>query len=108
MLFKTKDKVAPTLTVHGKRYERENITHTFPAATDHFLPVLGLYEDFDNKVTIALSDGTSKTLTIVVPTAAAPDGFAFGATTFDPTDAEIKVVESSTTTITATPTIAAA
>ena len=64
VLFKTKDKVAPTLTVHGKRYERENITHTFPAATDHFLPVLGLYEDFDNKVTIALPDGTSKTLTI--------------------------------------------
>jgi len=52
--------------------------------------------------------GVSCKVTSVVPTVAAPNGFAFGATTFDPTDAEIKVVESSTTTITATPTIAAA
>ncbi len=51
VLFNTDDKVSPTLTVHGKRFERENLTHTFPAATKHVLPVLGLYEDFANKVT---------------------------------------------------------
>lgn len=64
VMFSTKDKVAPTVTIHGKRYERENIRHTFKAATEHFLPVLGLYEDFANKVTVSLPDGSSITLTI--------------------------------------------
>lgn len=64
VLFTTKDKVAPTLTVHGKRNTRENLTHTFAAATEHVLPVLGLYEDFDNKVTVSLPDGKSTTVTI--------------------------------------------
>ena len=63
-MFTTPDKVAPTVTVHGKRYERESITHTFTAASDHFLPVLGLYEDFANKVTVSLPNGDSITLTI--------------------------------------------
>ena len=64
VMFTTADKVAPTLTVHGKRYARENISHTFAAATDHVLPVLGLYEDFANTVTVSLPDGSSTTLTI--------------------------------------------
>ena len=36
VMFTTPTAVAPTLTVHGKRYERENLTHTFKAATEHF------------------------------------------------------------------------
>ncbi len=64
VLFSTETAVAPTVTVCGKRYERENITHTFPAATEHILPVLGLYDDFANTVIISLADGTSTTLTI--------------------------------------------
>ena len=57
VMFTTPTAVAPTLTVHGKRYERENLTHTFKAATEHFLPVLGLYEDFTNTVTVSLPGG---------------------------------------------------
>jgi len=64
VLFTTPEKVTPTVTIHGKRYERENISHTFKEGTEHILPVLGLYEDFVNTVTVALSDGRSTTLTI--------------------------------------------
>ena len=64
VLFQTKEAVAPTLVVHGKRYERENITHTFKAATEHILPVLGLYEDYENRITVTLPDGTHTELTI--------------------------------------------
>ncbi|MFV0438577.1 MAG: aryl-sulfate sulfotransferase [Desulfopila sp.] len=64
ILFTTKDKTTPTVTIHGKRYEREDISHTFPAGTEHILPVLGLYEDFANKVTVTLADGSSTTVTI--------------------------------------------
>ena len=64
VMFTTPSAVAPTLTVHGKRFERENLTHTFKAATEHFLPVLGLYEDFANTVTVSLPGGETTTLTI--------------------------------------------
>ncbi len=64
VLFKTTEKVAPTVTVCGKRYARENLSHTFPAATTHILPVLGLYEDFANTVIVSLPDGSSQSLTI--------------------------------------------
>ena len=64
IMFKTSSEVIPTLTVHGKRFELEDVTHTFSANTVHSLPVLGLYEDFANKVTISLSDGSKTTLTI--------------------------------------------
>lgn len=64
VLFRTEKAMAPTLTVHGKRYERENISHTSAATTEHILPVLGLYENFANKVTVSLPDGRTTTLTI--------------------------------------------
>ncbi len=64
VLFKTTESVAPTVTVCGKRYERENLSHTFPAGTTHILPVLGLYENFANTVVVTLPDGSSQTLTI--------------------------------------------
>jgi len=64
VMFTTAEKVAPTVTVCGKRYDRENLTHTFAADTVHKVPVLGLYEDFANQVIIALPDGTSKQITI--------------------------------------------
>ncbi len=64
VMFKTTQKVAPTVTVCGKRFERENLSHTFEADTMHKLPVLGLYEDFANQVKISLPDGTSKQITI--------------------------------------------
>jgi arylsulfate sulfotransferase len=64
VMFKTAAPVTPTITICGKRYPRENLTHTFKESTDHKLPILGLYEDFANTVVIKLSDGRETTLTI--------------------------------------------
>lgn len=72
VMFKTSDAVAPTITVRGKRYAMEDLSHTFPAATTHRLPILGLYEDFVNTVVISLPDGSSNQITI--PTGKLPPG----------------------------------
>lgn len=72
ILFKTDKEAEATLTVHGRRYDREDLTHTFKAATSHALPVLGLYEDFANRVTVSLSTGESRTFT--VQTGPLPEG----------------------------------
>jgi arylsulfate sulfotransferase len=64
VLFKTAEETAPTVTVCGKRYSRDDLSHTFPSATVHLLPVLGLYEDFANTIVISLPDGTKNSITI--------------------------------------------
>ncbi len=64
ILFVTETPLAATLTIHGKRNERENIVHEFAATTSHSIPVVGLYESFDNKVTVRLENGEEKTFTI--------------------------------------------
>ncbi|WP_415719332.1 aryl-sulfate sulfotransferase [Maridesulfovibrio sp.] len=64
VMFKTSEEVSVTVTVHGKRIQREDLSHTFAPAKEHKLPILGLYEDFSNKVEIKLSNGSSTTLTI--------------------------------------------
>jgi arylsulfate sulfotransferase len=68
IMFKTKDKTTPTLTIKGKQHDLEDLTHTFCEGTTHYIPVLGLYEDFDNIVVITLSNGTSSKLTITTGT----------------------------------------
>jgi len=68
IMFKTSEEVSPTLTVCGKRYSREDLSHTFAAGTVHRLPVLGLYEDFANRVIISLPDGTTSSVTIQTAT----------------------------------------
>ncbi|MDO5538289.1 MAG: aryl-sulfate sulfotransferase, partial [Desulfovibrionaceae bacterium] len=60
ILFKTEQPAVPTLTVHGKRNERESISHTFAEGTSHVLPVVGLYEGIKTRVTVALSTGESQ------------------------------------------------
>ncbi|SKA84392.1 aryl-sulfate sulfotransferase [Desulfobaculum bizertense] len=64
VLFKTTEKLAATVTIRGKRYRREDLVHTFAASTEHSLPILGLYEDFENIVDIELSNGKRSSLTI--------------------------------------------
>ncbi len=64
ILFRTDKEVAPTLTVHGKNNAREDLVHTFPKGTSHMLPVLGLYENMETKVTVKLSSGEEKTFMI--------------------------------------------
>ncbi len=52
VMFKTASACAPKLTIHGKRNSREDIVHTFESATSHVLPVVGLYEGIQTKVTV--------------------------------------------------------
>ncbi len=61
--FKTPQATTATVRVKGKE-EAGDISFTFPAAEEHFLPVYGLYADTANTVEITLGDGTKSTLTI--------------------------------------------
>lgn len=64
--FKTEEEVAVTVTVKGKT-PQGNISHTFPKAKSHVLPIVGLYSDYNNKVEIRLYRGASNTIEIMVP-----------------------------------------
>ncbi|MDE5977257.1 MAG: aryl-sulfate sulfotransferase [Turicibacter sp.] len=68
--FSTDEQTSVTLTVEGKD-ESSTFTHEFPLATDHLIPVYGLYADYLNNVTLTLSNGQTKTLEI--QTEALPD-----------------------------------
>ena len=64
--FETEEETAVTVTVLGKTAEG-NISHTFPKAKKHVLPVVGLYSDYRNKVEIREYRGKSNIVTIDVP-----------------------------------------
>lgn len=63
ILFKTPRAEEVTIIVKGKE-EAGNITHRFPAAYEHILPVYGLYAGYDNTVEIVLQDGSKHSVTI--------------------------------------------
>lgn len=63
ILFRTKEETAVTVTVRGKVREAD-ISHTFPKAKTHILPVLGLYPGYDNTVDIELYQGGGNTIKI--------------------------------------------
>ena len=66
VLFKTDKEVAVTVRVVGKT-PAATISHTFPKAKTHILPVLGLYSDYENTVEIEAYRGKKTTLKINVP-----------------------------------------
>lgn len=66
VLFKTEEETAVTVTVFGKT-KQANISHTFPKAKEHVLPVLGLYSDYENKVELRPYCGTPAVFTIKTP-----------------------------------------
>lgn len=51
VLFKTEKETAVTVTVKGKT-KAADFSHTFPKATTHILPIVGLYKNYTNKVEI--------------------------------------------------------
>nr|WP_077611795.1 aryl-sulfate sulfotransferase [Clostridium sp. Marseille-P2415] len=63
ILFTTAEEQAVTLTVKGKE-EAGDITHTFPAAKEQILPVLGLYPEYENTVVITLGNGKNSEVKI--------------------------------------------
>lgn len=64
--FETEEETAVTLTVLGKTVQG-NISHTFPKAKKHVLPVVGLYSEYQNKVEIRAYRGETNVVTIDVP-----------------------------------------
>lgn len=56
LLFTTERKTEITVTVKGKE-TRGDVTHTFPAETDHILPIYGLYLGQENKVVLSAANG---------------------------------------------------
>ncbi|MGI6068945.1 MAG: aryl-sulfate sulfotransferase [Blautia sp.] len=63
VLFKTEEETAITLRVLGKTKEAD-IYHTFPKAKEHILPVLGLYNDYENTVELRPYRGTPSVFTL--------------------------------------------
>lgn len=61
IVFKTNDLAAVTITIKGKN--DDDITNTFMPSKIHYIPVYGLYPDYENTVTINAS-GEKKTLKI--------------------------------------------
>ena len=51
ILFETKDKVSPKVTVVGKD-KKTTITHQFKSAKKHYLSIYGLYPDSENEVIV--------------------------------------------------------
>ena len=71
VIFETEEEVAPTVTVVGKD-KLSTFTHEFESGTVHYLPIYGLYADYENQIIIEYGS-VSKTITI--KTEALPDDF---------------------------------
>ena len=64
IMFKTKNSEEVTLTLKGKH--DDDLVTKFESSKDHYLPVYGLYGDYENEVTIETESGAKKTLKIQV------------------------------------------
>ncbi|MDO4556098.1 MAG: aryl-sulfate sulfotransferase [Lachnospiraceae bacterium] len=62
-VFTTEKETAITITVKGKS-EEDNITQTFEAATDHLVPIYGLYAGDTTEVVLETAEGETSTLSI--------------------------------------------
>lgn len=51
ILFETENEVSPKVTIKGKD-ELSTFTHKFKEGTKHYLPIYGLYADYDNEINI--------------------------------------------------------
>lgn len=71
VIFHTDESVPVSIVIQGKD-EDTTFSHDFEAATDHMIPVYGLYPDTDNQVTVSCG---SDTVTLSIQTAALPDDF---------------------------------
>lgn len=63
--FNTEESLTAKITVKGKDAEGD-ISHTFSAATEHVLPIYGLYDDYENTVVIILGDGKTSEVKIKI------------------------------------------
>lgn len=62
-IFTTEEELGGTVTVKGKD-EANDITGTFEAATEHIVPIYGLYSGDTTEVVLTLEDGTETKLEV--------------------------------------------
>ena len=76
ILFETEEEVSPKITIEGKD-KLTTIETEFAKNTKHYLPIYGLYADYNNKVDISytLSDGKKITKQVEIQTDKLPDDF---------------------------------
>ena len=74
--FCTEEETAVTVTVFGKTKEA-NITHTFPKAKEHVLPIMGLYPEYTNRVEIREYRGASHIVEIEMGKPDCGNGFLY-------------------------------
>ena len=67
--FKTGEATEASVLVKGKEAAGD-MSFTFPKATEHYLPIYGLYADYMNQVEITLGNGSKKALTVQTEKAA--------------------------------------
>ena len=71
VIFETDEELSVKVTIHGKD-ELTTFTHEFGASKEHYIPIYGLYADYENKVTIECGD---KKKVIKIKTDKLPDDF---------------------------------
>ena len=76
VLFETEEEVSPTVTIEGKD-KLTTFTTKFASSTKHYLPIYGLYPDYNNKIDISytLKNGEEVTKQIEIQTNKLPDDF---------------------------------
>lgn len=76
VLFETEEEVSPKVTIEGKD-KLTTIETEFAKNTKHYLPIYGLYADYNNKVDISytLKNGEEVTKQIEIQTNKLPDDF---------------------------------
>ena len=73
IMFKTDKKVSPKVTIVGKD-DNSTFTHTFEKAKEHYLPIYGLYADYDNEIIIEYKEGNKAIKKVIkIKTEALPD-----------------------------------
>ena len=73
VIFETSEKVSPVVTIKGKD-ELSTFTNEFSASEKHYLPIYGLYADYDNEVVIEYKlNGKKVSKTINIKTEKLPD-----------------------------------
>lgn len=65
--FKTTNKTTVKITIHGKDGGKDLVYYT-KEQTIHHIPIYGLYMDYNNQVTLELSDGTKNIISIPAET----------------------------------------
>ena len=76
ILFETEEEVSPKVTIEGKD-KLTTIETEFAKNTKHYLPIYGLYADYNNKIDISytLSNGKKVTKQVEIQTNNLPDDF---------------------------------